>query len=720
MKKGIPLLIIILLLLQGTATSAWAEETATSTTSSTMEESSSLHDSEEPTSSLETSTESIETPSTINPTEASTSVPSTAESSESLSENESTPSTAQRALGSGTEESPYLVTTYQELADVLTTPLASGQTTQYIQLQNDIVYNTTSINIRKSTVIDGNGHAFLYAGRSFGTAHFSTYANNINVTYKNLTFGNDTYPNSTYYGILYIQNTNINFTVENVAYNIQIGSQPFWGNNGAGNTLTFKGKNTFYSSGSYYGGEFVEGYRQTIFAAGSDTTVYNDSPDATAVFWGASQVVTVENQASLSIESSKPYLFYDNATLNVQEQGNFSYKTIYGSKSPSSNATLCTGALTMNFGKDAIGHFTTDVNSFSGNSPTINLNSPDYVVFDATDAAKQVLSNMRPVFRRTDADSFTYGIEYLTAGGQNIYQPRINPNTSTTVSSGNIGNGYSVAYARYPSLTNSSATPETGTGISSLIAQIEEVTPVTTSSRNVQYKLAKNALYTGADITTKDAQASIEQAGVEQGVVESADLTLPENSGNTGAATQHVFQQLLAGNYYLYARLDDQRIPGYRLNSPWQETTAEVPRFIQVQFPDGLHFTSPIPGKFGKDQNLAAYSMQNTGNVPVAVDLTKVTSDPSSTQNISLVKQFTTQKQELILSLIAETSDSKQAITLGPLTENEPVEGDAVFLNSFWESDAQAQLYLSGNYSGPMIGPQAVNYRFTFAVSSLN
>ncbi len=112
--------------------------------------------------------------------------------------------------------------------------------------------------------------------------------------------------------------------------------------------------------------------------------------------------------------------------------------------------------------------------------------------------------------------------------------------------------------------------------------------------------------------------------------------------------------------------------------------------------------------------------MRNSGNVPVAVTLDKLSLNPESTGNISLVDQFITKKQELILSLVAEKSTSGQRTTFGPLTENEPVSGDPVSLNPFWQSDAQANLYLTGNYSGPMIGPQDVSYRLTFSVSAVN
>lgn len=724
LKKGLKLTAVILLSLQAFALPAWAEEVST-----TEESSSQLQQPSSASSELGSSSSSQEnTVQTSDSSEesAATSEEPGPEATEASDEPEQdiqeapTPKIGTlAAAGDGTEANPYLVTTFQELTDVLAASVAAGQT-QYIQLQNNIVYNANYIYIKQNTVIDGNGHAFLYSGTNYDTAQLSAGASNINITYKNLSFGNSTYPNNSWYGILYAGGyTGNNLTVEDVTYTMQNGSQPFWGNNGAGNTLTFKGKNNFYSSGRSYGGEFIEGYRNVTFAAGSDTTVYNDAPGATAIFYSTGQTVTVEKNASLSIETSKPYLFYNSATLIVQEQGKFSYKNIYGTNSTSSVATLCVGTLTANFADDSIGHFTTDVNSFTGSNPVINLNSPDYVVFDATSSSRQVLGSMNPIFKRADTDSALYKIDYLTASGQNTYVPKVNTGSSYTVTSGNIGNGYSVAYAKMPSIESMSAIPATGPDISTIDAQIDSTSPANTLSSNVQYKLAIKQLYSG-DLASDAAQSSIQNAGTADGVKDSADVTLPGTSPPVGTDTKHSFTKLPAGNYYLYAQANDQRIAGYTFNTLWQEAAADVAPFVLIQFSSGsMSFDSPIPGQFGKQQNLDNYTMRNAGNVPTEASLTSITRNTDSSDKISLVDQFSTNKQELILSLIAEKADSGEQTKLGPLTDANPLNLSTVQLNPFWDTDAQAALYLAGDYSGPMIGPQKFSYRFSFAISAV-
>lgn len=620
----------------------------------------------------------------------------------------------------GTAGNPYLVTTFSEFKQALSASLDSGST-KYIQLQNDIVYDGTAV-IGHNTVIDGNGFAFLYSGTSYGAAHFSTGANNISITYKNISFGNSAYPNSTYYGILYNGNSNVHFIVENINYNIQNGGQPFWGNNDAGNSLELRGQNSFYSSGSSYGGEFVEGYRTILFSEDSNTKIYNDTPTAMAIFWSTAQTVTIAPRALVSIETSKPLLFYgDNATLNIQEQAELHYRKFYGTNYQTNDVSLSyIGTLTGNLAENSIAHFTTEANSFSGNSPIFNLSSPDYLVFDTNSPSKQVFaSGFNPKFTRKDTDAYTYRMDYLTSEQQSTYIADVQSNTAYTITAAAIENGYSMAYSRMPKIENLSAIPEVAADISNIHGQIDSLTPLSFVGKQVQYKLAAKQLYAGSDLSDPAAQDSIEQAG--DGVLQSKEVTLEQNSPSTGTVTKATFQQLTAATYYLYAKVEGARIPGYLFQSLWQEVAVEVPKFTLLQFSNQtMAFDSPIPGEFGKQQNLDEYTVRNAGNVPTVLKLKSITRDPENTSIISLVDQFLSNEQELQLSLVAEKVDSKERVTMGPLIEKENMDQPSIQLNPFWESDDQAALYFTGNYSGPMNGPQAISYRFSFAITAQN
>lgn len=621
----------------------------------------------------------------------------------------------------GTQENPHLVSSYSELQTALVAAQDAGET-NYIQLQNDIIYNG-EVRIGQNTVIDGNGYAILYSGTSYGVAHFRTNANNITITYKNLTFGNSSYPNSTYYGILYIGHSNIHFIVENITYTIQNGGQPFWGNNDAGNTLELRGENQFYSSGSTYGGEFVEGYRNVVFAEASHTTIYNDTPTATALFWSTAQTVTLAKRAVVSIESSKPLLFYgDNATLNIQEEASFYFKKFYGTNYQTNDISLSSiGILTGNLAENAIAYFTTEANGFSGNDPLFNLTSPDRLVFEAVSAQNQVFaSGFDPILKRSDADGYGYSIDYLTGTGQENYIQNAQTGTSYTLSASSISNGYSVAYSRTPSIEQLSASTETAADISNLYGQIDSVLPAGISGSQIEYKLAEKRLYTETEITEEAAQDSIEQATADQGVLKSTEILLNENEPLEGVASKVTFSELPASDYFLYAKASGSRIEGYTFQSLWQEAAVEVPPYLLIQFSNSsLNFNSAIPGQFGRQQNQADYTVRNAGNIPAAVDLKKITRNAEDISILSLVEQFITNDQELILSLVAEKADSKEIVTMGPLIESETLSQPSLDLSPFWQTDSLANLYLTGDYSGPLKGQQKISYQFSFAVSAI-
>lgn len=727
MRKKMQLVSIVFFLLVHFSVSVAAEEMAL-TEESIQESQPSVDESQTEESSIEESSQEESSQSEVSqpasdesPESSSTTESSSDQIQESSEQSTFAEDTKPFVAEIGTAENPYLVTNFSELKQALAATLDS-EATKYIQFQNDIVYDGTAT-IKQNTVIDGNGFALLYNGTNYGGAHFSTGANNISVTYKNLSFGNSAYPNSTYYGILFTGNSNVHFTVENINYNIKIGGQPFWGNNDAGNTLEIRGQNQFYSSGSSYGGEFVEGFRNVLFAEGSNTSIYNDTPTALAIFWSTAQTVTIAKKAVVSIETSKRTLFYgDNATLNIQEQAEFRFKKIYGTNNPTNDVSLTYGGtLTGNLAEDSLAQFTTDTSGFSGNSPSFNLSSPDYLVFENSSAKQVFASGFNPKLTRKDTDADTYGINYLTAGKQTSYLSNAQTNTTYTMTTALIENGYSMAYSRMPKIDSMSATPEVAADVSSIHGQIDAVTPSALAGQKVQYKLAAKKLYSGADSTDETAQTSIEQATEATGVLEGKEITLDDSSQPIGADTKATFNKLFAGGYYLYAKVEGSRIPGYTFQSPWQEVTVEVPKFILTQFSHpAMAFQSPVPGQFGKERNLDEYTVRNAGNVPTTLSLKRVTRDPESASSISLVEQFVSHDQELLLSLIAEKADSKEKITLGPLIEKEDIDQPTIALNPFWASDNQAALYFNGNYSGPMIGPQTICYHLSFAIAENN
>lgn len=614
------------------------------------------------------------------------------------------PFISERALGNGTLESPFLVSNAQELKQAINTSFVNDQTLHYIKFLNDIIYkdSDTRFTISKNTVLDGDGHALLYNGTNYGTAHFQTGANNLNITYKNLQFGNASYPNSNYYGILYNAYNNIAFTVEDISYNIQNGSQPFYGNNNAGNSITFKGNNTFTSMGSSYGGEFIEGIPTVNFATGSNTTIYNDSSGVYALFWSTNQVINVEQGACVSIEASKAYLFWTGGTINMKENAQFLYtstKGIYNTTSQNTAALSNSGSVIINVSQDAIGHFRTSVNAFSGINPVINVTSPDYMLFDHSDQSKTVLGTMTLTINRKDNDQYNYSTNYLLGTSQTEVANNLLPNKSEVISTSTIKNGSSTMYGRCPTIIVFTVLSNVGSNVSSLITQVSQWSPQQDEKLEIQFKLSKDALYKGDDSTSQSAQQSIEnQTGLKNQVINSE-------------IGKFEFTDLSPVTYYAYAKIDDYHIPGYQLYSPWIEEVTEIAPYIELSFSaQGMAFSSPISGIFKSEENSRII---NSGNIPMSIDLTELKETPSSSPEMKLVPEFISRNQELILTLVGKNEGTNQIVRWGPLEKSVTPKSAPLIIEPYWGNN-EAILYFEGNYSGPLIGPMDVQYNLSF------
>ncbi|GAX46509.1 hypothetical protein [Pseudolactococcus reticulitermitis] len=621
--------------------------------------------------------------------------------------------------GTGRESDPFLVATIADLKSALSQSIPPGESALYIKLTADIIYaySDRTISINKNTVLDGDGHYILYSGTNYDYDHFITGADNLAITFKNIKYGNATYPNSNWYGILHVTHTNTNFVVENIDYDIQKGGQPFYANTNV-NTLTFKGKNNFKAgtSSGGYDGEFAQGFTSINFAEDSQTTIYHDAYNESAFLYaGTSQTITVGKNALVDITTNKQYLSWDgNLTLKVLEKGQFKFKAISGINKPTLDiAFKALGTITMEFAKDAIGRFTTEKAGFSGESPTINATSPNYILFDSP-SGKAALNGATLKFSRKDADGYAYPIKYFKGGLKEI-TPNVTGNKSVTAS--DIGNGESVVYARAPKITGLSADPMVGTDLSQIRVQITQWTPESlVNISKVSYKLATKRLYSGNDITVAVAQTSITNATPSQGVFSIREVWA---TNNIATDSIYEFQDLSPKTYYLYTKLEVACIPGYNpLSSLWIEQIVEVPSYIEVTLPDTLEFLTPKAGEIVKDHHLANYTAINHGNVPVNLDLKALSVNPGSSSAVSLVDDCQGKKQ-VHLKLVAEHpsgSDNSiwERLLPGPIT------GQTNTLQPYWSSgDHEADLYLRGEHSISVLdgGPYQVNYNLTIAVS---
>lgn len=648
--------------------------------------------------------------------------------------------------GQGTIDSPYQVYSIQDLIAVLKIDLPSGQTMQYIQLMNDIIYTSKEINygsssylnIRQNTTIDGQGYALLYNRGSANTdsAHFRTGANNITVNYKNINFGNEQYTDNTWYGILKIDGNNVNFTVENINYTIANGCQPFY-SQGSNNTLTIKGKNNFKSqtpkSNGTNGGEFAEGFGNITFAKDSVTTIYNDSSSSDGLFWAkmnsSKMDVLVDDAAEVTIQSSKSYLFYMSSTGSLTVNPNSKFKVLYfkGNYGKSNFSLSSASRLTMTFNENAIGEFLSEDQNgqLRAQTTTIKLNQPNYVLFkNMANEGKSFLSSGTIQLNRIDISINKYPVDYIQNGQMKNLVDNVISGQSQTITTTNVSNATSLAYHSAVTIKNHSSDSTVDVDNSSVNAKIDSYEPATRKLDKAYYKIATDRLYSGK-INTPAAQASIENPSDPSVVLDSVEVPIIYDGDVIQSGNSHIFNHLAPETYYIYMKVKDLGMDTnteYVTKSHWVEDEVQVVSLINVAIPvQRLSFTSPATGEFGRKQNSQDLKILNQGNIPLNINLQSVVINNSEKNSVQLVKAFNTHQHELILNLSAQYSDqTEKAMTWGPLLPGEQSFVNQLALQPFWnETKSNADIYAEGDYSGPMDTAQQLDCSIRFSVSPI-
>ena len=750
-KVFFPLLLLSLLGNITTTTSSSLATTEASTTETTTITTDSLLDTSLIEESLaESSTsESTQVSSSENVTGGSENGQSTGgESSESSVKEKETSKPqllATPLAADGSEENPYLVGDITTLIATLSKDIPDGSEELYIKLTNDIIYTSTDIsygdnsklNITKNTVLDGDGHYLLYDNSNGGNtdyAHFITKTPNLTITYKNLNFGNEQYQNNTWFGILKVLSgaTGTNFIVENIDYSMTEGSQPFYAT--ADNcVLTIKGENNFTSktAPSKYGGEFSEGYSTIIFEENSNTTIHLDTPDGEAFFWpkqdGNRLNLVVKKNAVVDATSSKRYPFFGNndSTFYVEEDGVFKYKKI---KSATGNSytryTMNLGdSIAMNFDNSSIVEFSSDEATIEMKKATIVANEPDYILFNFPKSTSNFISSGTLALNRPQITTDTnYQLDYISGGNVNSLTSHFPTNhTETITTSYPSNNTQSLIYQQSLTLNGVTGTPIASTLESKIDTNITGFTPTERNITTVDYLLSKKSLHGNGDINSTEVQQAINDAfNSNDSSYLSKTVTL--TAENTDTST--LFENLAGGDYYLYARATGEVTAGFPSTTLWVTTASEplsLAKVIDTNIPVNMIFKSPTT-EFGKKENAGEYTFTNNSNIPIAVDLTEVARTAGSDSDVSLTNSLApTDTYKLLLNLATNyTDETNNPLVWGPLTEG-PISEDskAMLLEPFWETDKnQAEVYLTGNYSGPVSEVKNVTYNFTFTINA--
>lgn len=643
--------------------------------------------SNEPTLALSSSTTLKDIPST----EASSNSNSNSNLN-STSQTETT-SASPTIRASTTEASPNTatVTTESEFWSAI-----ANQSITTILLASDIVANplnrvsseSPAGSIQRNLIIDGQNHNLSYDTTAYTSQILYAGISGIDVTFQNLSMGSTAYPNNNYYGIFTINQSNVSLNIRNFSYYAANGGQPFYANGNTGSIINFYGANTFNSNGSNSGGEFVERFLTVNFKSGSNTSVYNDTPSSTAIFYSSgSMVLNLESNAKLNIKSSKNAFSYGTTTVNLQDNSYLGYEAFYGTNYKVTSPQITNSSTaTFNGGLNSEIDFTSNEYPLNVSSTTINSNAMKAVY--VKNNLNKVATTSNLVLKRTDSLPSQYDLNALSLDGiQSKPVSNIAYNSSLTISPTTYNNGKSFLYTNQPSINSANFNSQVGDSLSNLNATIS-----TDFDYRKNVKVSNTRLYSDGNINSSDSQTAINTAAITPTVITTNDST-PISSDIPGGKTLYVYYNAQSGSSF----------DGYTIQSNWAESVVVQSKYSSLSFPDSaIMFSQPITGPF---EMSSAYLVKNLGNVPVNI---KPNAISDTNTNVKLVENSFSSDQQVMLSLHGVSSTSSHDWNF------KNPDSTTLVINPYFTDSNSVNYSINGNYSGPLIGIQNVSYKITF------
>jgi hypothetical protein len=369
--------------------------------------------------------------------------------------------------------------------------------------------------------------------------------------------------------------------------------------------------------------------------------------------------------------------------------------------------------VTINLGTDSRTIFTSQFLPIDMKTTVITANEPDYLLFDFPIAGKNFFSGTISLTRPTITSTADYQMNYLSNSTTNSLVQHFLPGHTEKLNSSNPSAvTQSLMYNQTLALTGVSGTPTATSGVSKIETDITGYSPPNRSLNSIEYLLAPKRLYDNQHAISADSsQSEIETAASNDSTIKKATVTLNEENSQT----KTIFNHLEGGTYYLYARAISNEISGFTTTSLWVEAEITLNKVINASIPIQMSFESPSK-TFGKKQNKANYKILNNGNVPISVALTSVKATSTSDSEVKLVAS-PVNDFELLLNLATTYTDGTASpLIWGPLSL-ETVPTEKIHLTPFWEDKNQTEIYLSGQYAGPIKPIKKVNYQFTFTIN---
>lgn len=719
--------------------------TETTTTTTTTTESLPASDSNtlgttEISEPVNNTSETTTTGNTETTTATADSMESSTESSTIESSGETvTPSFQAAALpdisGSGTVNDPYVVSTDSGFTTAISNTVL-GKTT-YITLANDISLVNKNRIIKGDTVINGNNNSIIFtSGYDSYVTHITT--NGLNVTFKNVNFGKDTNLNNSWYGFCTINGKNNTLNIENVNYTANNGAQPFWTDGVT--TLNFRGNNNFQGYAGSGSQEFAEFQGTINFESGSNTKILHDTNGSYGFIYNRDQLtINVGDNATVDITSGVLSFLYGtntNYNFNIGKNSNFSYyfnpeKSGWTSSSGYVNSFIYqTGTINIKALQNSTINFSTQSIPFQRGSLVFNTQDTAKINFKNNTVANSALNNNSTSLAITNNTSNntiynfqktglgvtptstnefvlpTKSIVPMTTGFTNyntlVYQPavKIGGITSTGVSA-----------------PSSSKVTSNLTGVSSVLDN--------TFTYQAQYYISNSTdTLDDATVTSKYTNANITPSNSSthyDGSVYTSLTTLPSTSNaSVDQSTSTVMDQLLAGTYKIYGRLQIKDSSGNLYYTSWKNTAAIVSPYSSVVFPTSVKLNDSFiyqrtGGILGlKFDPTKLYTISSGSNQVIDVTPTAMTANTGNQVIIVPDSPGTGDDKKLQLKLVSSSTTPNW--NLGDLTSPTVLE-----LQPYWDTtNSKKQFYFDGAYSGPFItdSKALIDYNLIFSMAA--
>ncbi|MGX2945404.1 hypothetical protein [Enterococcus alishanensis] len=699
MKKLINLFLLFVILMSLSPVQSLAADTSTVESSET-------------TDTLPESKDAITsdtTESTASSSDVASSNTASSENEEVVAETSDEPQvTVADVTQTGSSTAPFLVSNASELSSALANAIPSGSDALYIKFLNNIDYNFTGQVINKNTVIDGGNYNLTYTGTAYTAIHFVVRLNNLNITLKNINYKNA----SSYYGILTVASnaTGNQVNIENVTYNVSRGGQPFYSDVG-NNTLNFSGTNDFYVDSS--GGdnqEFSEGFSNINFKKDSVTKIHQNTSSSEGVFWMKSNgTMNLEENAQVNIESGKYGLFYVNGSmnLNVGKSAQFNFNRINGFQPTYNDLIRVQSTMNISTGEDAEVNFSTEAMGMNVKTVNIYANKTSQVAFRSTGSQAAIAQGTANFLRQDDSNSL-YQINSEANGVTTTLVDKVPYNQWQTVNSTSYSGKSAIIYERMLSLEGITAAETVGRGVSRIDANTSGYKTMKSRNNSMRYLLSSQQLTTQADIKTAYDQMLTTNPNAAKEITSSAVPDAPLS-----------FSNLPAGNYYVYGQAVASTT-GATATTDWVQATVTVPEYKDLSIVSTIDFWAFRP-KITKEDNLdfANYQVINYGNTTRSLSLNNLTVNSGSASDVTLVDQLTEGKDsQLALSLVAQKNDSQDEVKWGPLLANKGSTA-SLSLTPYWQTDHGADLYVTGNFSGPYDVIKNVSYTLHFDIATV-